>query len=213
MKNRLDSAQSLRTATGFVIHVRYLGQAAQAAMLDDIRGVARAAPLLQPVTPGGRKMSVQMTAAGRLGWITDRKGYRYADRHPSGVSWPPIPDSVLAVWAAVSGVDVAPDCCLINFYAPGARMGLHQDRDEGDFSFPVVSISLGDEALFRMGGTERGAPTSSVWLKSGDVVVIGGPARLAWHGVDRIRAGTAALLPQGGRVNLTLRVVRPRPGA
>ncbi len=209
MKNRFDSTPSLRSRTGFVIHPGHLDAGAQAAMLDDIRQVLRAAPLVQPVTPGGRPMSVRMSAAGRLGWITDRRGYRYADRHPDGMPWPPIPASVLAVWRAVSGTDAEPDCCLINFYAPGARMGLHQDRDEGDFSFPVVSISLGGEALFRMGGTERSAPTSSVWLRSGDVVVMGGPARLAWHGVDRIRAGTSALMPQGGRVNLTLRVVRP----
>ncbi len=209
MKNRLDSSQTVRTPAGFVIHPGCIAPHAQVALVDDIRDVVRAAPLVQPVTPGGRQMSVRMTSAGRLGWIADRRGYRYADRHPSGSAWPPIPASVLAIWAAVSGVDVPPDCCLINFYSPGARMGLHQDRDEGDFAFPVVSISLGDDALFRMGGVERGAPTSSVWLRSGDVVVMGGPARLAWHGVDRIRAGTSPLLAQGGRINLTLRVVRP----
>ena len=148
-----------------------------------------------------------MTAAGRLGWVTDRRGYRYEPRHPSGTAWPPIPPEVMAVWESVSGTGRAPDCCLVNFYGEGARMGLHEDRDEGDFSFPVVSISLGDEALFRMGGAERSDGTESTWLRSGDVVVMGGAARLAWHGVDRVRHGSSTLLPQGGRINLTLRVV------
>ncbi len=180
---------------------------AQQALLEDLRGVVRAAPLVQPVTPGGRKMSVRMTAAGRFGWVSDRQGYRYAERHPSGVAWPPIPRLALEVWRAVSGCARAPECCLVNFYGEGARMGLHQDRDEADFSCPVVSISLGDDGLFRVGGTERGGRTASAWLGSGDVAVLGGPARLAWHGVDRIRFGSSRLLPQGGRINLTLRVV------
>ena len=184
-----------------------LDAVAQAAMLADIRAVVRAAPLVQPVTPGGRPMSVRMTSAGRCGWISDRRGYRYAGRHPSGVAWPPIPASVLEVWQAVSGWPAAPDCCLVNFYGEGARMGLHQDRDEADLTAPVVSISLGDPGLFRIGGTERGGRTRSAWLNSGDVVVLAGSARLAWHGVDRIRFGASPLLAQGGRLNLTLRVV------
>ena len=192
---------------GARIHRGVLDGPAQAALLEDLRAVVRAAPLVAPVTPGGRPMSVRMTAAGRFGWITDRQGYRYADRHPSGVPWPPIPAAVLAVWAAVADCPRAPECCLINFYGEGARMGLHQDRDEGDFTCPVVSISLGDPGLFRVGGTERGGRTASTWLHSGDVAVLGGPARLAWHGVDRIRFGDSGLLPQGGRINLTLRVV------
>ncbi|KPP89143.1 MAG: alkylated DNA repair protein (DNA oxidative demethylase) AlkB [Rhodobacteraceae bacterium HLUCCA08] len=185
----------------------WLDRAAQQAMLADLRAVVAAAPLVQPVTPGGRKMSVRMTAAGRLGWITDRRGYRYADRHPSGVVWPPIPDSVLAVWRALGSDRRVPDCCLVNLYRGAARMGLHQDRDEGDFAWPVVSISLGDDALFRVGGTERGARTRSLWLRSGDVAVLGGAARLAYHGIDRIRPGSSDLLEGGGRINLTLRVV------
>jgi alkylated DNA repair protein (DNA oxidative demethylase) len=107
----------------------------------------------------------------------------------------------------VTGLARAPDCCLINFYGEGARMGMHQDRDEGDFSFPVLSVSLGDDALFRMGGVDRPVPTQSVWLRSGDVVVMGGDARLAFHGIDRVRHGSSTLLPKGGRINLTLRVV------
>jgi alkylated DNA repair protein (DNA oxidative demethylase) len=185
----------------------WLDRPAQEAMLADIRAVVAAAPLVAPVTPGGRQMSVRMTAAGRLGWVTDRKGYRYDPHHPQGMAWPPIPTSVLDVWRALTGLDRDPDCCLVNFYAEGARMGLHQDRDEGDFSFPVLSISLGDEALFRIGGVERSAPTQSVWLRSGDVLLMGGAARLAWHGIDRIRPGSSTLLPKGGRLNLTLRVV------
>lgn len=192
---------------GFRLWPGWLDRAAQEAMVQDLRGVVAAAPLVAPVTPGGRQMSVRMTAAGRLGWVTDRRGYRYAPRHPQGMDWPPIPASVLAVWRGVTGLARDPDCCLVNFYGEGARMGLHQDKDEGDFSFPVVSISLGDEALFRLGGVDRAEGTQSLWLRSGDVLAMGGPARLAWHGVDRIRPGTSTLLPQGGRINLTLRVV------
>jgi DNA oxidative demethylase len=142
-----------------------------------------------------------------VGWVTDRAGYRYATSHPSGVQWPPLPPSVLAVWRAVTGLARDPDCCLVNWYREGAKMGLHQDKDEGDFDWPVLSISLGDEALFRMGGVSRAEGTESLWLRSGDVVVIGGAARLAWHGIDRVRHGSSRLLPQGGRINLTCRVV------
>jgi alkylated DNA repair protein (DNA oxidative demethylase) len=123
------------------------------------------------------------------------------------MAWPPIPDSVREVWDAVAGVDREPECCLVNFYDADARMGLHQDRDEADFTMPVVSISLGDEALFRVGGTSRGGPTQSVWLRSGDVAMLSGEGRLAYHGIDRVRADSSTLLPNGGRINLTLRVV------
>ncbi|WP_099275240.1 alpha-ketoglutarate-dependent dioxygenase AlkB family protein, partial [Limimaricola cinnabarinus] len=181
---------------------------AQAAMLADLREVARAAPVMRPVTRRG-PMSVRMTSAGRLGWVADRRGYRYEAVHPeTGAPWPPIPDSVLAVWRAVSGVEADPDSCLVNLYREGARMGMHQDRDEGDFSFPVVSISLGDEALFRVGSVEKGGPTASLWLRSGDVAVMAGAARLVHHGIDRLREGSSTLIPGGGRINVTLRVVR-----
>ena len=192
---------------GFDIHSGLISAAQQADWVDDIRAVVAAAPLVSPVTPGGRPMSVRMTAAGRLGWVTDRAGYRYAARHPGGGDWPPIPARVLDLWHRVTGLAREPDCCLINFYGEGARMGLHQDKDEGDFTFPVLSVSLGDDALFRMGGVDRPAPTQSLWLRSGDVVVMGGEARLAWHGIDRVRHGSSTLLPKGGRINLTLRVV------
>ncbi|MGY6633913.1 MAG: alpha-ketoglutarate-dependent dioxygenase AlkB family protein [Alkalilacustris sp.] len=184
-----------------------LDDKAQQALVETLRGVVQRAPLVAPVTPGGRPMSVRMTAAGKFGWVSDRSGYRYADRHPSGMAWPPIPDAVLGIWSRVSGCRRPPECCLINFYGEGARMGLHQDRDEADFDCPVVSVSLGDPGLFRVGGTERRTPTASTWLMSGDVAVLAGAARLAWHGVDRIRFGASGLLPRGGRINLTLRVV------
>ncbi|MEC7761155.1 MAG: alpha-ketoglutarate-dependent dioxygenase AlkB [Pseudomonadota bacterium] len=184
-----------------------LGRPAQEAMVADLRSVVTAAPLFSPETRFGKPMSVGMTSAGKYGWYSDRRGYRYERRHPSGVDWPPIPQSVLDLWHSVTGVDRAPDCCLINFYRDGARMGLHQDRDEADFSWPVLSVSLGDDGLFRIGGTERGGKTQSVWLKSGDVLTLGGEARLAYHGIDRIRFGTSQLLKEGGRINLTLRVV------
>lgn len=180
---------------------------AQAHLVGEITAVVRAAPLFRPITPRGQPMSVRMTSAGRCGWVSDRAGYRYAPQHPSGAAWPPIPATVLTIWHAVTGLERSPDCCLVNHYSEGARMGLHQDRDEADFSWPVVSISLGDDALFRVGGTSRGGPTESLWLGSGDVALLGGPARLAYHGIDRIRFGLSTLLPEGGRINLTLRVV------
>lgn len=215
MKTPVPDAQGGQEAApvmlrGFALHRGLLDAAAQAEVLADIRAVAAAAPLFSPETRRGQKMSVRMTSAGRLGWVSDRRGYRYEPLHPvTGQPWPAIPARVLAIWAAVTGLDRAPDSCLINFYGEGARMGLHQDRDEGDFRWPVVSVSLGDDALFRMGGEARGGETASVWLASGDVVVMGGAARLAHHGVDRIRFGSSRLLPQGGRVNLTLRCVAP----
>ena len=192
---------------GFHYWPGHLDAAAQSALVAELRTVVGAAPLFSPVTPGGRPMSVRMTAAGRLGWVTDQHGYRYEPRHPAGQPWPAIPAAVLDLWHGMTGLSRAPDCCLINFYGEGAKMGLHQDRDEGDFSFPVLSISLGDEALFRMGGPDRKDPTESLWLKSGDVLLMGGTARLAWHGIDRLRFRSSRLLPGGGRINLTLRVV------
>ena len=192
---------------GFELHKSYLDEAAQTALVGELREVIRQAPLFSPQTPYGKPMSVQMTSAGRFGWYADRSGYRYVERHPGGGSWPPIPEQVLAIWRDVSGVTREPECCLVNYYSEGAKMGLHQDRDETDFSMPVVSVSLGDSALFRIGNTTRGGRTESVWLESGDVMVMGGDARLTYHGVDRIRYGSSSLLPKGGRINLTLRVV------
>jgi alkylated DNA repair protein (DNA oxidative demethylase) len=198
-----------RLIRGFALFDGFLDRPAQEALVVDLRRVLAAAPLVRPETPRGQKMSVRMSACGEFGWISDRRGYRYERRHPSGAAWPPIPESVLLVWQAVSGCARAPECCLVNWYDESARMGMHQDRDEADFAAPVVSISLGDDALFRMGNVERGGRTESVWLRSGDVVVMGGEARLRHHGVDRIRPGSSTLLPNGGRINLTLRVVSP----
>ncbi len=192
---------------GVNIHKGYLSALAQAELVSDLRQVVSAAPLFVPQTKRGLPMSVRMTAAGEFGWIADRGGYRYAREHPSGLAWPAIPESVLAVWRGLSGVERLPECCLVNFYDTAARMGMHQDRDEADFAMPVVSISLGDDALFRVGGVIRGGKTQSIWLQSGDVAVMGGDARLAYHGVDRLRPGSSSLLPKGGRINLTLRVV------
>jgi alkylated DNA repair protein (DNA oxidative demethylase) len=123
------------------------------------------------------------------------------------MGWPAIPEGILDIWRALVGEARLPDSCLVNFYGEGARMGMHQDKDERDFSWPVVSLSLGDSGLFRMGNVEKGGKTESVWLESGDVVVMGGAARLAYHGVDRIRFGSSSLLPRGGRINVTLRAV------
>jgi len=201
-----DSHHPLRIRE-FEIYKTYLSRAQQEQMVEEIREIARRAPLFQPVLPSGRKMSVKMTSAGLLGWVADRKGYRYEGKHPSGVNWPPIPDLILAVWQDLVPSGREPDCCLINHYGPDAKMGMHQDNDEGDFTWPVLSISLGDDGLFRMGHVTRGGSTQSHWLQSGDIVLMGGPARLAYHGVDRIKPGTSALLNTPGRINVTLRVV------
>lgn len=200
-------AASLRLR-GFEIYKDFLTPASQRCMVQELRDVAKAAPVFSPQTPYGKPMSVKMTSAGSCGWFSDAAGYRYVDTHPSGAAWPPIPASVRAVWDGVSGVARAPDCCLINFYGENARMGLHQDKDEADFQWPVVSVSLGDSGLFRIGGQTRGGSSDSIWLGSGDVVVMGGEARKTYHGVDKIRFKSSNLLPQGGRINVTLRVVR-----
>lgn len=199
------------TLGGVQVYKALLSKAAQVDLVVALRQVAAQAPLFLPELPtkllSGKPMSVRMTSAGRFGWISERTGYRYAERHPSGTAWPAIPQGALNIWKAVAGEARAPECCLINFYGKGARMGLHQDCDEADFLQPVVSISLGDDALFRVGGSSRGGKTVSHWLGSGDVLVLGGAARLAYHGVDRIRFGSSSLLKEGGRINLTLRVV------
>jgi len=191
----------------------YLGRAQQEALLAALRQVLDSAPLYTPRMPkSGRPFTVRMSNCGPLGWTSDESGYRYTPIHPqTGRLWPPIPAPLVAMWNNVAQYAQPPEACLINFYAPAAKMGLHQDRDEGDFTAPVVSLSLGDTCLFRIGGLKRGDPTRSLRLNSGDVVVLGGGARLAFHGVDRIYPGTSTLLTEGGRINLTLRrVTRPQ---
>ncbi|MEX0311512.1 MAG: alpha-ketoglutarate-dependent dioxygenase AlkB [Tateyamaria sp.] len=193
---------------GFEIYKAHLDARQQDALVADIRKAAKAAPMFSPDTPYGKPMSVRMTSAGDLGWYADKRGYRYTPLHPNGVPWPPIPQPVLDLWRDLTGLERQPDCCLINYYGEGARMGMHQDKDEADFKWPVLSVSLGDAGLFRIGNTTRGGKTESLWLESGDVVVMGGAARLTYHGVDKIRFGSSSLLPNGGRINLTCRVVR-----
>jgi alkylated DNA repair protein (DNA oxidative demethylase) len=204
-----DAPQVGQTGAGLRIVPGYLDREAQERLLAAIREVIAEAPLYTPRMPrSGQPMSVRMTNCGPLGWMTDEKGYRYQETHPvTGAPWPPIPGILLEAWRELAGYPRPPQACLVNFYGADARMGLHQDRDEEDFDAPVVSFSLGDTCLFRLGGTTRQGPTRSLRLASGDAVVLGGEARLAFHGVDRVMPGTSRLLAEGGRINLTLRRV------
>ena len=201
---------SLSTTTGFRLLPGRLSPQAQSELLAQVLARVEQAPLVHQVTPGGKPMSVAMTSLGPLGWTTDAAGYRYEPRHPvTGQAWPDIPQVLLDLWAELADPDVPPDACLINFYNAEAKMGLHQDRDEADLKFPVLSVSLGDTAVFRIGGVKRSDPTRSIKLASGDVCLLAGEARLFHHGVDRILAGSSRLLPDGGRINLTLRRAAP----
>lgn len=187
----------------------HLDRAAQAALLAEVLAAVAGSGWFQPTMPrSGRPLSVVMGNLGPLGWVADRRGYRYQPVHPdTGLPWPPLPGSLRALWDAVTFWPAPPEACLVNLYRGGARMGLHQDRDEADLTAPVLSVSLGDTAIFRLGGTVRGGPTRTLPLASGDVVVLGGASRLRFHGVDRILAGSSDLVPGGGRINLTLRRV------
>lgn len=199
-------------ASGLGYFPDHFDRAAQEVLVAAIRQVVVEAPLFVPRMPRtGKTMSVRMTNCGSLGWVTDKdNGYRYQPVHPeTGRPWPAIPAALLALWEEVSGFDKPPEACLVNFYDPDAKMGLHQDRDENAFAAPVVSVSLGDQCLFRVGGISRGDPTRSFRLSSGDVFVFGGESRLIFHGVDRIYPGTSTLLKNAGRINLTLRRVNP----
>ncbi|RZS82491.1 DNA-N1-methyladenine dioxygenase [Phyllobacterium myrsinacearum] len=200
----------LQLAPGIRYFPDYLSLAEQAALVDEIRSIVAEAPLYIPAMPKtGKEMSVRMTNCGALGWVTDKeRGYRYQAVHPvTQKPWPAIPSRLLTLWENVGNYPLAPEACLVNFYAETAKMGLHQDRDEQNFSAPVVSISLGDSCLFRFGGVQRSDKTQSIRLKSGDVIVLGDEGRLAFHGVDRIYPGTSTLLKTTGRINLTLRRV------
>ena len=190
----------------------YLDRPAQEALVEAIRAVVAEAPLFTPVMPGtGKEMSVRMTNCGPLGWVTDKQhGYRYQPAHPvTGQPWPAIPPQLLDFWRDIAGYEKPPEACLVNFYGDAARMGLHQDRDEQDLKAPVLSVSLGNSCLFRVGGLNRNDRTLSFKLASGDIVVLGGEGRLCFHGVDRIYPATSTLLKNGGRINLTLRRVQP----
>ena len=194
---------------GFRLISGAIDAAAQRALVDEVLAIARAAPFYRPMTPSGKPMSVEQTSLGSLGWVTDAKGYRYEPRHPlTGRPWPPMPDSLLALWARHAGDATPPDSCLVNLYRDGARMALHTDSDEEDQTVPVLSVSLGDTAVFRLGGVSRGDPSRTVRLNSGDVSLLAGASRRFHHGVDRILAGSSRLVPGGGRINLTLRRTR-----
>ncbi|WJH41670.1 alpha-ketoglutarate-dependent dioxygenase AlkB [Aliirhizobium terrae] len=190
----------------------YLDRAAQEHLVEAIRRIVAEAPLYVPAMPGtGKPMSVRMTNCGPLGWVTDKeRGYRYQPTHPAtGKPWPAIPPELIGLWEKLADYPKPPEACLVNFYSDDAKMGLHQDKDETEVSAPVLSISLGNTCLFRVGGLDRKDPTGSFKLSSGDIVLLGGEGRLAFHGVDRIYPGTSTLLKNGGRINLTLRRVNP----
>ncbi len=206
----------MTSVEGFMVLAQYFDPSAQRRLLKDVRKVIAAAPLFLPRMPRtGRPFSVEMTNCGRLGWVSDKAGgYRYQDSHPeTGAPWPAMPRALTKLWRDVTDYRAPPEACLINWYQPGARMGLHVDRDEEDFSAPVVSVSLGDDAWFRIGGRGRRDPSERVLLRSGDVAVMAGAARLSYHGIDRIVPGTSDLLGVPGRLNLTLRRVTMPGGA
>jgi len=202
----------LAVAPGVVLWRERFDRAAQESLLREVLARVAEAPFYKPLMPGsGAAFSVEETNFGPLGWYSDRGGYRYTSTHPQTAKpWPAIPRVLLDLWDETTGYPAPPECCLVNLYRDGARMGLHQDRDEQAADAPVLSVSLGDDALFRIGGTTRRAPTQSLKLSSGDLLMFGGPARLVFHGIDRIVPGTSTLLPDGGRINLTLRRVTPK---
>jgi alkylated DNA repair protein (DNA oxidative demethylase) len=199
-------------APGVALWPGYFARGEQEALVADVFARAAQAPLYTPVMPkSGKAFSVEETNFGPLGWVSDVAGYRYAATHPvTGQRWPALPPPLLALWDAVAGYPAPPECCLVNLYRAGAKMGAHQDRDEQAIDAPVVSVSLGNDAVFRFGGTTRKGPTQSLKLSSGDVLTFGGPARLMFHGIDRVVAGSSQLVSGGGRLNLTLRRVTPK---
>ena len=191
--------------SGLRLWPQALSVAAQAELVAEVLAAIEAAPFYQPTTPGGRPFSVRMSNLGPLGWVSDRAGYRYQATHPeTGRAWPPIPPMLLRLWDDLTGWPAPPDACLVNLYRGPAKMGLHQDRDEADTTAPVLSVSLGDTAVFRI-GPAVGGPTRTVRLATGDVCALTGPARLARHGIDRVLEGSSQVVPGGGRLNLTLR--------
>ena len=199
----------LAIAEGVQLWPEALDQSQQAELLGAVLSAVEKAPFVHPTMPRtGTPFSVTQTNFGTLGWVSDRDGYRYQEHHPkTGKPWPPIPPMLISLWHAALPDAPDPQCCLVNYYDAGARMGLHQDRDETALDVPVLSVSLGAKALFRLGGTSRKSPSRSLTLHSGDLLAFGGPARLAFHGIDRIVVGSCGLVPDGGRINLTLRRV------
>ena len=200
----------LQISDGIFYFPSFLDLGEQQNLVEEIRQIVVQAPLYTPIMPRtGKPMSVRMTNCGSLGWVTDKeRGYRYQKMHPvSGDPWPAIPDTLLSLWSELANYEHEPEACLINFYEATAKMGLHQDRDEENFDAPVVSISLGDSCLFRISNETRGGPSQSLKLHSGDVIILSGKGRLAFHGVDRIYPDTSTLLKNSGRINLTLRRV------
>jgi DNA oxidative demethylase len=201
-----------RLPDGFVLIPSALSPADQKALLSKISDVILSAPLFQPRMPRtGQPFSVKMTNCGPLGWVSDKeRGYRYQPTHlETGQPWPPIPEPLLDLWRAHANCTGLPEACLINHYPAGAKMGSHRDQDEHEPRAPVLSVSLGDEAIFHVGGLKRSDPKVRVTLRSGDVCLLAGPSRFAYHGIDRILPGTSDLIPGGGRINLTLRRVTP----
>ena len=194
---------------GFRFLPEYIRPDAQRALVTEVLGLLEANPIYRGAMPRtGKALSVRNTNLGPLGWVSDIKGYRYQPTHPeTGRPWPAIPDVLMDLWRDVASYDAPPEACLVNWYEADSRLGLHIDADESAKDAPVVSVSLGSRALFRLGGLERNSPTSSMRLASGDVVVLGGHSRRAYHGVDRIYPDSSTLIPGGGRINLTLRRV------
>ena len=212
-ESRFDGRGNTRSMPGVTVWPDYLNRVAQVDLVTEIYSGIGRAPFYRPCMPrSGKRFTVEETNFGSVGWYSDETGYRYESLHPStGLPWPAIPHALIRLWDDLAKYSAPPECCLVNLYRNGARMGLHQDRDEEALDAPVLSVSLGDSAVFRIGGTGRRDPTISLTVNSGDVVVFGGVARLAYHGIDRVIAGTSSLVPGGGRINLTLRrVTRPR---
>jgi alkylated DNA repair protein (DNA oxidative demethylase) len=206
-------SQPFTTMEGLRFHPGFFSAAEQRILIAEVLSASREAPFYTPVMPrSGRPFSVRMTNLGRLGWVSDRAGYRYQAMHPETLQpWPAMPEMLVSLWQAVSGYPHPAEACLVNLYREGAKMGLHRDEDEEEFAAPVVSVSLGDTAIFRIGGLARSGKTLTLKLSSGDVVVMGGPSRLIYHGIDRVLGGSSTLVPGGGRINLTLRRVS-KPG-
>lgn len=194
---------------GFRLLVGYFDHNAQRRLAGEVLDIIAAAPLFLPTMPRtGKPFSVRMTNAGPLGWVSDVDGYRYQAAHPAtGKPWPAIPDILMRLWRDVADVPCAPEACLVNVYREGARLGSHKDADEEEMRAPVVSVSLGDDAVFHIGGPKRGDPKTRMTLRSGDVAVMAGASRKAYHGIDRVVHGSSQLLAEGGRINLTLRRV------